>query len=69
MEKAKGVIEVNITVAQSSATVTEITGEIEEVSGSSTQVASNSRLVKKKAEDLSGLSVQLQKMIEKFIVN
>jgi len=49
--------------------VTEITGEIEEVSGSSTQVASNSRLVKEKAEDLSGLSIQLQKMIEKFIVN
>jgi methyl-accepting chemotaxis protein len=56
-------------VTQSSVTVTEITGEIEEVSGSSTQVASNSRLVKEKAEDLSGLSVQLQKMIEKFIVN
>ncbi len=66
---AKGVSEVNTTVTQSSVTVTEITGEIEEVSGSSTQVASNSRLVKEKAEDLSGLSLQLQKMIEKFIVN
>ena len=66
---ARGVSEVNTTVAQSSITVTEITGEIEEVSGSSTQVASNSRLVKEKAEDLSGLSVQLQKMIEKFIVH
>lgn len=66
---AQGVTEVNTTVAGSSVTVTEITAEIEEVSGSSTQVASNSLLVKEKAEDLSGLSGQLQAMIEKFIVN
>ena len=66
---AQGVTEVNTTVAGSSLTVTEITGEIEEVSGSSTQVASNSLLVKEKAEDLSGLSTQLQAMVEKFIVS
>lgn len=66
---AQGVSQVNTTVAASSSTAREISGEIREVSSSSTQVASNSLLVKERAEDLSGLSVHLQTMIEKFIVN
>jgi methyl-accepting chemotaxis protein len=67
-QASSGISEVNENVAQSTVAVTEITRNIQNISQDTAQVGEATKLVHGCSGNLSGLAVQLQKMVGKFKV-
>ena len=67
-QAAQGIIEVNENVAQSTIVVADITKNISEINDEANQVGVSSNQVQMKAQGLSDLAVQLEKLIKQFKV-
>lgn len=67
-QAAQGIVDVTEHISNSSDSADAIANEIEQVSNTSSQMSEHSRMIKEKAENLSGLSAKLKETLNQFRV-